>query len=201
MLWRWHLDDPYGLRERPVGAGPIIWMAWHNRIMALPSAYRRWFRHRRLTVLTSASRDGEVLSRAVGAFGLESVRGSSSRRGARAMREMVAVLRDGRDMVITPDGPRGPREVVQPGVVRLASMTGAPVVPVDVLATRYKALRSWDAFRVPLPGARVTLRMLEPVTVPSELGPGEEDAWCKRLTGILGVTDVDPTDGLGNDEG
>jgi lysophospholipid acyltransferase (LPLAT)-like uncharacterized protein len=178
--WRLRLEDPHGTTDRLREPAPVIWVMWHNSILALPLAYRRWFAHRRIIVLTSASGDGEVLARTVGAFGMGAVRGSSSRHGARALRQLAGVLAGGGDVAITPDGPRGPREVLQPGVAQLAAMTGVPVVPIGVRISRCHRLRSWDAFMVPLPGARVTLCLGPPLAVPRDL-PGGLESWRQML--------------------
>jgi 3-deoxy-D-manno-octulosonic-acid transferase len=111
---------------------PLIYAVWHGHILMLPWA-NEWLRRtagaRSVTVLASRSRDGELVSRYVGRFGFAVVRGSSSRGGRGALRELHGVLRGGGDVAITPDGPRGPRGQIQPGVVTLAAWSGAPLVP------------------------------------------------------------------------
>ena len=92
--------------------------------------------------------------------------GSSSRGGTDALRRLLRSLRDGWDVVIVPDGPRGPREVVKPGVVALAAASGAPIAPVAVGASREWRLSSWDRFRIPRPGARLVVGFGDPVRVP-----------------------------------
>jgi lysophospholipid acyltransferase (LPLAT)-like uncharacterized protein len=136
-------------------APPVIWCFWHNRILLMPWIYRRWFRQRLGTVITSPSTDGEVLAATLRWFGLEAVRGSSSRSGVRALVAARRAIVSGRDMAITPDGPRGPRYVLSPGVVRLSQLTGAPVLPFHIRFGRCIRLRSWDGFILPLPCSRV----------------------------------------------
>ena len=150
---------------------PIIAAAWHNRILALPIAYARHRKrgNRPLVVLTSTSRDGGLLASVVGRFGIGAVRGSSSRRGAAAVLQLARELARDSDVIITPDGPRGPRYTLGPGIVFLAQKTGSPMVWVDVTYSRYWELRSWDRFRIPKPFSRVeiTLRhmgVLEPAS-------------------------------------
>lgn len=145
---------------------PAIYVMWHGRILMLPYIYGR---RRRLHVLTSRSRDGEVLSRFVEGFGLGTVRGSSSRGGAVALGALARLLREGRgEVVIVPDGPRGPRQVAQAGMVALAKLTGAPIVPAGFGAWPRTVLRSWDAFVVPHPFARARVVLAEPITVPRD---------------------------------
>ena len=101
---------------------PSLLCFWHNRILGITFAFDRLYPKNRLgvTVLTSPSRDGEILAQLVAAFGMGSVRGSSSRRGSRALLELVRLIRLGRDIAITPDGPRGPKYSLGPGVILLA---------------------------------------------------------------------------------
>ncbi len=182
LFWRVRIEDPEGRLASP---NPWILVLWHNRVLATPLAYRKWFSHRRGVVLTSPSGDGEVLARTVAAFGMGAVRGSSSRRGARALRELTGVLKEGRDVIITPDGPRGPRYQVAPGVVALAAMTGVEVLPIDIEIRGYFELGSWDRFRVPWPWGMITLRMREPINVPRKVDEAARDAYCKAIGDAL----------------
>ena len=116
-------------------------------------------------VLASRSRDGELVARYVRHFGLSTVRGSSSRGGGSALRALVGAIQNGVDVAIVPDGPRGPREQLQPGVVTLAALSGAPVVPLAIGARPARRLRSWDRFLVPLPFARCVLAFGAPMRV------------------------------------
>jgi lysophospholipid acyltransferase (LPLAT)-like uncharacterized protein len=147
---------------------PVIYIVWHGRILLVPwlaARLRRTRRARTPLVLASRSRDGEMVTRYVKHFGLAVVRGSSSRGGGAALRALVTALREGTDVAIVPDGPRGPREQLQAGVVALAGLTGAPVVPLAVAAHPARHLRSWDRFLVPLPFARCVLAFGPPVSI------------------------------------
>ena len=151
-------------RDRP----PVIYALWHGRLLMAPwlSARLADLRGRRtLRILASRSADGELVARFAGRFGIEAVRGSSSRGGAGALRALATALRRGDDVVIAPDGPRGPRLRVQPGLPALAAITGAPVVPVAIAARPARHLASWDRFLVPAPFARCTLALGEPVRI------------------------------------
>ena len=108
------------------------------------------------------------MSRYVARFGLATVRGSSSREGAGALRALVAVVRAGGDVAVVPDGPRGPRHQLQPGVVTLAALTDAPIVPMAFSARPARRLRSWDEQLIPLPFARSALVFGEPISVPRD---------------------------------
>ncbi len=153
---RLRIEDRAGIG--PQGdAGPVIWALWHNRILIVPYIRHRFFRNRHGAVLTSPSRDGAWLARVVGGFGLDSVRGSSSRRGAAALVGLVARMRQGQDICITPDGPRGPKYELQPGIVQLARSAGVPVMPISVRFQSCWKLPTWDGFRLPKPFSRVTV--------------------------------------------
>jgi lysophospholipid acyltransferase (LPLAT)-like uncharacterized protein len=147
---------------------PTIYAAWHSRILMMPYLYG-W---RRARVLASRSGDGELVVRFVGQFGMEAVRGSSSRGGAGALRSLVRLLKEGHDVIVVPDGPRGPREIAKPGIVTLARLSGAPVVPMALGAVREWRLGSWDEFRIPKPFTRCVMRFGEPI----RLGRGGDRA-------------------------
>jgi lysophospholipid acyltransferase (LPLAT)-like uncharacterized protein len=147
---------------------PLIYIIWHGRILLAPWA-NQWLRRTRearaVAVLASRSRDGELVSRYVDKFGLRVVRGSSSRGGAAGLRELATALREGTDVALVPDGPRGPRGQLQPGVVALAALTGAPVVPLGFGARPARRLNSWDGFVIPLPFARCAVVFGDPIPV------------------------------------
>jgi hypothetical protein len=150
---------------------PLIYAVWHGRILMIPwlSARLRGTRGARtVRVLASRSRDGELVARWVGRFGLGVVRGSSSRGGAAALRALAAALRAGEDVAVVPDGPRGPRERVQPGIVTLAALTGVPVVPLGFAARPARRLASWDRFVVPAPFARAAVVAGKAIGVPRD---------------------------------
>jgi lysophospholipid acyltransferase (LPLAT)-like uncharacterized protein len=160
---------------------PLIYAVWHGQILMLPWA-NDWLRRtqdaRRVAVLASRSRDGELVSRYVRRFGLAVVRGSSSRGGSGALRQLAGVLRDGGDVALAPDGPRGPGGRIQPGVVVLAALSGAPLVPLAFGARPARRLKTWDEFLVPLPFARGAVVFGEPLAV-------GRDADRQRLSGEL----------------
>jgi len=139
---------------------------WHRHLLLMPYAYRG----RRISVLVSRSRDGELIARTVARLGIDSSRGSSSRGGAAGMRSLLRRAALGYDLAFTPDGPRGPAGVVQPGVILAAAATGMPVQPVAIAASRCRRLRSWDRFLVPLPLATVHVVYGEPLAVPRRGG-------------------------------
>ncbi len=163
------------LRDGPALRGPVIYAFWHQAQL-IPAW---WFRGKGAAILVSRHGDGELISRVVERLGFRPVRGSSSRGGVPALKEMIRVIRSGHDASFTPDGPRGPRFRVHPGVIQAASSTGAPIRPAGYAVSRVKRLRSWDRFLIPKPFARVRLHLGPLVHVPPHLDrDGREE---KRL--------------------
>jgi hypothetical protein len=160
---------------------PLIYAMWHGRLLLLPYLYG----HRGARVLTSRSRDGEIVARWVRRFGLDPVRGSSSRGGGEALRVLTRALQDRHEVVVVPDGPRGPREVLKPGVIALARLSGAPIVPLAVGASREWRLHSWDEFRIPQPFARCVVRFGEPIHVSRAVDRAGEEAARKEVEAVL----------------
>jgi lysophospholipid acyltransferase (LPLAT)-like uncharacterized protein len=144
---------------------PVIFTLWHGRL--LPCTYHH--RGEGVVTLVSLHRDGEYITRAVRRWGYVAVRGSTSRGGLEALRELIGHVRDGRSLAITPDGPRGPREQMKPGPVLIAQRTGAPIIPVAASASRGWYFGGWDRFLVPRPFARCRIEYGEPVHVPRRL--------------------------------
>ena len=151
---RYEVDDRAGVLGKPVTEN-YIGALWHNRLLIFPLVLRRFLPNRHGAALISASRDGDLLSDAIRRFGYEVVRGSSSRLGASAILQLTEVLASGRDVVITPDGPRGPVYELGPGIIFLAQKSGAPVLPMNLEFSHCWRLGSWDRFIVPRPFSKV----------------------------------------------
>src|SRR5438552_8676350 len=113
----------------------------------MPLAYRG----SRVKIFISAHRGGELIARILTWFGFGAVRGSTTRGGSQALRQLVRAGRAGADLVVTPDGPRGPRCRAQAGVIELATLTGLPILPITFAASKKKLFGSWDRFEVPMP--------------------------------------------------
>ena len=170
MTIRLRLDDRCGI-SRNAFPEPCLLCFWHNRILGITYAFHRRYPkklRRGVTVLTSPSKDGEILSQFVAAFGMGSVRGSSSRRGSQALRELVSLIRQGEDIAITPDGPRGPRYKLGPGVILLAQATGATIVPAHASFSRCFRMKTWDGFIIPLPFSTISVTMGEQIKIPND---------------------------------
>jgi lysophospholipid acyltransferase (LPLAT)-like uncharacterized protein len=162
---------------------PVIFCLWHNRLAISMLVRRRY--GRKLAALISASKDGALLAAVMGKFGVEQVRGSSSRRGPQALLELTNRAKLGYDLAMTPDGPRGPRYVVQKGVIALAQVTGLPIIPVTCNTGRKFCFKSWDGFQIPFPFSRCELILNKPIRVPRAAGDVEREELRSELQGSL----------------
>ncbi|MCB4822376.1 lysophospholipid acyltransferase family protein [Roseicella aerolata] len=172
---RWTLLGEEHLRaafSAPSGAPrPVIGAFWHERLPMMPMLWLEALRRvpgiggRRAHVLVSRHRDGRFIGEVVRRFRLEMVHASTSKGGATGMRVLLRVLAQGDVVVITPDGPRGPRRVAAPGVAQLAAVSGLPVLPCAARTTRARVLPSWDRMVLPLPFGRGVLVAGAPVMV------------------------------------
>ena len=186
LTLRLRIEDRSGILKEE-SPRPSLICFWHNRILGITYAFDRLYPKNRLgvTVLTSPSRDGEILAQLVAAFGMGSVRGSSSRRGSRALLELVRLVRIGRDIAITPDGPRGPRYSLGPGVIQLAQSTGARILPVHAKFQRAVRMKTWDGFIIPLPFSTISVTIDTPIEIPESLTDAEFESARKQLEDLL----------------
>ncbi len=156
------LQDEAGLFD-PSRTNPLILAVWHNRILCASTLFEFYGKRRRkLTILTSASRDGSLLAGVAKAFGVQAVRGSSSKNGVQALRQLKSLVDNGHDIVIAPDGPRGPLYSIAPGILFLSRTLKIPIAPASITFGAYRELPTWDRFRVPHPFTTCHLRIQKP---------------------------------------
>ena len=156
----------------------FIFAFWHSRIMMVSYLYKGWGG----AILVSKSKDGELTSQILQRQGHNTIRGSTSRHGARAMTRLIKALREQiRPGCMVPDGPRGPRFKVQPGIITLAQKTGYPIVPISYSAKRVKVFASWDRFILPYPFNEGQVIYGTPISVPWKLDAEERDLYRVRL--------------------
>lgn len=163
----WRVRTEHEDRWRPLyeTGRPHVFLLWHEALLPLLWQHRR----QGIVIVVSEARDGQYLADFAASLGYGAVRGSSTRRAARALLGAVRELQGGRAVAFTPDGPRGPRRELKPGVVAAAQRGGAVIVPLHAEADRAWRLHSWDRFMIPKPGARVRIIYGRPFTV----GPGD----------------------------
>lgn len=189
-LWaatlRYRIEDRCGICTPGNFSTPVMFALWHNRIFTLPPV---WWRSggngRKSVVLTSASHDGAMLSHAMAVFGLGAVRGSSSRRAVAALVGMKKALKEGFDVCITPDGPRGPRYEFQPGVVKIAESAGVPIIPIHATYASAWRVKTWDRLVIPKPFSKVHVVFDRELVVPSAMDEAAFAAECAKIEKIL----------------
>ncbi|MCA1581780.1 MAG: lysophospholipid acyltransferase family protein [Acidobacteria bacterium] len=172
-------DRYLSLQERGV---PILFALWHGRMFLSIQAHR----NEDIVTMASRSKDGEIIALWLERNGYRVARGSSSRAGGAALREMVREVRRGRHAALTVDGPRGPARVVQPGAVALARLTGAWILPISFSSSRPRFLSSWDRYLLPLPLSRNVVAYGDPFPIPRELS--DEEAAARIAAALDAVT-------------
>jgi len=186
LRYRWK-DNYAPVKE--IGSGPVIYCAWHNRLVLSMIAYYGYAARRnrppRIAAMVSASKDGGFLAAILECFGVQPVRGSSSRRGPQALLELTTWAERGYDLAITPDGPRGPRYQVQDGATSLAQITGLIIVPFSYHLNWKLQLNSWDRFQIPFPFSRCEFVIGEPISVPREANDEEREGLRAQLESRL----------------
>lgn len=189
LIWRTSRRIAVGLPESELRRSlppPYIGVFWHARML-----WPAWeFRGPEYAVMVSDHADGALIARCVGGFGTRAVVGSSLRGGAAGLREAARLIQDGVTVAVTPDGPLGPPRVARSGAIVLASLTGAPIVPLAYAARPDLVFASWDRFRVPLPFARAWVAIGEPIRVPPAADPATVERHRAALQAALDrVTD------------
>ncbi len=179
-----------------LGKKQCIIALWHNRTFTPCYVYRYLIKGVvPMSMLTSASKDGALLATVAEKYGMRAVRGSSHRRGVAGFRDMLRELADGCCMCITPDGPKGPVYKCHPGVIRLASVSGLPILPLCVdIPSGWRIRKAWDGFVIPKPFSKVTVTAREPLFVPADISEETQKEYMEKLEKLLAVTrpDFDP---------
>jgi lysophospholipid acyltransferase (LPLAT)-like uncharacterized protein len=167
-------------RKRYVGAEELLdhWRSgkqvilafWHGRILLMPFPYQT-YRGSKACIMNSIHRDGEIITRVIKRFGISAVRGSSTRGWMGGLKGLLEAYRQGYDLIVVPDGPRGPRYQAKSGVLQLARATGAPIFPVSYGAAWKTTINSWDRLLIPFPFSRVTYVIGQSITVPDDASP------------------------------
>ena len=155
----------------------VIMAFWHSRIVLMRFGYHG----SQACVMNSIHRDGEIVTRILKRFGIATVRGSSSRGWVGGLKGMAAAYRLGYDLIVVPDGPRGPCQRAKSGVLQLARVTGAPVYPTTYSAAWHTRVGSWDRLMLPFPFSRVVYVVGEPITVPADATPAQMEQKRQEL--------------------
>lgn len=150
---------------------------WHNRLFLMTY----FWKDRETAVMVSQSFDGEYISRTAQRFGFGVIRGSSTRGGSNALKQMLKLSEEGIEMTLTVDGPKGPKYKVKPGVINLAKQTGKPIFPILAEAKKFWSINSWDNLQIPKPFTKAKIFFGEPVVVPKNADDNEFKAKQKEL--------------------
>ncbi|MGH7592346.1 MAG: lysophospholipid acyltransferase family protein, partial [Gemmatimonadales bacterium] len=159
--WRFRLRNQHRWRRLVDTRQAFIFLLWHEALLPLLWQHR----NQQIAILVSEAREGQYLADYAQRIGYHLVPGSSTRGGARALLGAIRTLADGCTVAITPDGPRGPRRAIKPGVVHAAQRAGAMILPLHAVSPSAWSLRSWDRLLVPKPFARVEVGYGEPFFV------------------------------------
>jgi Kdo2-lipid IVA 3' secondary acyltransferase len=173
------------LHSRP--RSPLIWAFWHNRLFLIPYIKESWQPHIPGCILTSPSGDGQIIADLCAEFGLEAARGSSSKpeKGMSALIKLADRVKNGYDIGITPDGPRGPRYVLGPGLLKLAQLTGAGIMPIHVRYESAWEFPTWDGFLLPKPFSRVHISLGKIQSVPRRMSEEEFSSQLQQLQQVM----------------
>jgi len=177
IAWTYRLEvrDPEGVISGDYKT-PVVLALWHNRMLFAAAAFSRRI-CRRFSVLISRSRDGEYMASFIHQFGLNVVRGSSSRGGVQALLGLVDEIRRGQNVIVAVDGPRGPKYTVHPGVTLLSEQCDVPFAPLTVNSKSYWQLKSWDNTQIPKPFTKVIVEISKPKKLTAE----GRDAQCEEV--------------------
>jgi lysophospholipid acyltransferase (LPLAT)-like uncharacterized protein len=181
--WRYRIVGEERLRELRDTRTPIVFTIWHGEMLPLLWHHR----NQGVAVLVSEHKDGEIIARILEWMGYALIRGSTSRGAGRALIGLVKTLRDGHDVAVTPDGPRGPRHKFAPGSVVAANRADAPILPTVAHVDRYWQLSTWDGFMIPKPFARITVAYGPPTRV-SAATPRQAADEAPRLEKLMEET-------------
>lgn len=193
---RWTMSGFENFENAAKEGDGVILAFWHGRLLMAPTVRRET--DRRVFMLISAHRDGEIIAKGVKGFGVEFIRGSASnkdkpgkeKRGASAIAQMVAALEAGNVVGFTPDGPTGPGEKVKPGVIRLAQLSGAPIIPAAYSVSRGKHLKTWDRFLLAAPFSKGYYHAGPAIRVPADASDEEREQLRREVEKALrAVTD------------
>ena len=181
MTWRVKVIAPPSVEPFNSAAAPKVYCFWHSTLFVLSFV----FRHTNKTAIVSLSKDGRRAAQIARKWGHSIIFGSSGRGGMAALRQSIKTIQEGRSIVITPDGPRGPREVAKQGATQISLLSNTPLVTIKVDAKRAWRLNSWDRFLIPCPFTKITITFSEPI---DPANYAQDESAHDTLTGKLQET-------------
>jgi len=204
---RWEVERADHVQDIIDGGKGVIALVWHSRFMMLTSAWKK--KYQLPYVLISRSRDGAIVAHASHFLGLKTIRGSAKKAakgnatakakgGAKAGLDIVTALEKDGCIVVTPDGPRGPRQRLGDGPIRLARLTGAPLMPCTFAIRNRKQFDSWDKFVLPLPFGKGKIVWGTPVTVPADADERKIEHIRERIESEMNIFLADADRAMGH---
>jgi len=179
---RFHTDGEDRVIATRAAGTPVLYVFWHGSL--LPLVYHH--REQGIVVLVSEHSDGEYIARILERYGFDTARGSSTRGAVKGLKSLIRAGRSGKDLGVTPDGPKGPRFEFKPGALLAARATGVAVVAIGVGVSRAWELNSWDRFTVPKPLSAVHLHYSEPRVIPRDASQADMDRFVTDVSSELG---------------
>ncbi|ALV25133.1 lysophospholipid acyltransferase family protein (DUF374 domain) [Campylobacter iguaniorum] len=150
---------------KPVGQKACVVLFWHGKIAMLPFVFKKWWINKQAKVIISDHKDGQIVSGVSASFGIGTIRGSSSKGAVKALLQALKEIKSGTDVVITPDGPRGPRHSVSDGCVIIPQKTKSDLVILNYNASKFWQFKSWDGMILPKPFSKITYTISEPFSM------------------------------------
>lgn len=204
---RWEIERADQVQPIIEGGKGVIALVWHSRFMMLTSAWKKDYQLP--YVLISRSRDGAIVANASHVLGLKTIRGSAKKAakgdmtakakgGAKASMDIVTALENNGCIVVTPDGPRGPRQHLGDGPIRLARLTGAPLMPCTFAVRNRKQLNTWDKLVLPLPFGKGKIIWGTPVTVPADADERKVEHIRERIESEMNIFLADADRSMGH---
>lgn len=183
-MWLIYLTSRNNFRISPqIADSNAIFVAWHGELLMLPFLYCKIRKKPNIFIIASEHFDAELIVRICELFGMQSIRGSSTKGGRRVIIQSINRLKEGKDIAIMPDGPRGPYHSIADGAGAIAQKTALPLVVLQVRPTRFWELSSWDKFRIPKPFCRIDYRASEPFFIAPTLSNDEtKEIIYKKMT-------------------
>lgn len=162
-----------------IGEEPLIFACWHGELLMLPYLYKRYRKTPHAKVLISNHFDGLLISKTIKYFGLDTIAGSTNRNASRVLMQGIKSIKDGYDIGITPDGPKGPRHTISDGLIIMAHKTKARIVLVGIKPSKFWQLNSWDKFVVPKPFGTLNYNASDPIDI-TDMGMEEARSFLKK---------------------
>lgn len=165
LIWVIFLTCRKSWDGKAISNRACVVLFWHGKLAMMPFVFKKWWNNKAAKVIISDHKDGEIITRVISHFGIGAIRGSSSKGAARALIEAFREIKNGTDVIITPDGPRGPKFSISDGSVIIAQKMDCEVVILDYKASAFWQFKSWDAMILPKPFSHIAYSISKPFSL------------------------------------